>query len=225
MKNSNQIMVISGGACNGELVRRLIIEKAIDTVIVVDGGLKVVDELQIMPNYIVGDFDSIDERLLSKYKKFAENDSMDAPIIKTYSPKKDDTDTEIAIRLCIELKPQEVTIVGATGTRLDHTFANMHLLMKLLEERIPAAIYDGHNKIYLIDQPIRLYKKNLYGPYFSMLPFSETVSGITLKGFKYPLDNRKISLGTSLCISNEVVEETAQLMLKDGILLIFESLD
>lgn len=225
MKESNHVMIMSGGNCDSELVRRLILDRTIDTVIAVDGGLEIADELELIPNYIVGDFDTISQNIIEKYRKLSESTGNLVPKILEYHPEKDDTDTEIAIRLCIELKPEEVTIVGATGTRLDHTFANLHLLKMFLDEKIDAAIYDGNNKIYLTDRELRLSKKSLYGPYFSMLPFTEKVTGITLKGFQYPLTNKDISIGTSLCISNEVIEDSACVEFKQGILIVFESLD
>lgn len=225
MKESNHVMIISGGRCDCELVRRLILDKTIDTVIVVDGGLKIADELEIVPNYIVGDFDTISQDIMEKYRRLSESTGNIKPKILEFCPEKDDTDTEIAIRLCTQLKPEEVTIVGATGSRLDHTFANLHLLKMLLDEKIQAAIYDENNKIYLTDNNLRLLKKSLYGPYFSLLPFTEKVTGLTLIGFKYPLTNKEISIGTSLCISNEVIEDTAYVELEQGILIVFESMD
>lgn len=225
MKESNHVMIMSGGNCDSELIRRLILDKTIDTVIAVDGGLKIADELEIVPNYIVGDFDTISMDIMDKYRKLSEATGNLAPKILEFRPEKDDTDTEIAIRLCIDLKPEEVVIVGATGTRLDHTLANLHLLKMFLDDKIQAAIYDGNNKIYLADQEFSLSKKSLYGTYFSLLPFTEKVTGITLKGFKYPLTNRDICIGTSLCISNEVVEDTASVKFEQGILMVFESLD
>lgn len=225
MKASKHVMIISGGSCNQELTKELMRKNEIDTVIAVDGGLKICDELGRIPEYIVGDFDTIEARIIQKYGDMVNLQAANAPEILSFQPEKDDTDTEIAIRLCIKLGAQTVTIVGGTGTRLDHTFANIHLLKKLLDAGIKAAIYDKNNKIYLIDHRLELLNENIYGNYFSMLPFTEQVTGITLTGFKYPLSKKDISFGTSLCISNEVVEPSATVEFTNGILIIFESLD
>ena len=77
----------------------------------------------------------------------------------------------------------------------------------------------------MINQPKALLKKDCYGTYFSMLPFTEEVKKITLTGFKYPLYEKDIEFGTSLCISNEVIEESARVEFSEGILVIFESMD
>lgn len=225
MKVSRHVMIISGGSCDQEFAKQFLAKNSIDTVIAVDGGLKIADEIGRIPDYIVGDFDTIESDIIQKYTSMADSKCTHAPKILEFCPEKDDTDTEIAIRLCIQLGAKKVTIVGATGTRLDHTFANIHLLKMLLEAGIEAAIYDQNNKIYLINHKISLTKQNLYGNYFSMLPLTEKVTEITLKGFKYPLNRKDISFGTSLCISNEVVEDTATVELGQGILIIFESKD
>lgn len=225
MKDRNHVMIITGGACEDTLVERLIKEQQVDTVIAVDGGLKLADRLQLMPDYIVGDFDTIEPEIIERYKVLTKRHESNAPKVLSFRPEKDDTDTEIAVRLCIELKVKKVTIVGATGTRLDHTLANIHMLKNFLESGIEAAIYDCNNKIYLTDHNLVLRRDQLYGENFSMLPFTESVTGITLKGFKYPLKNKTISLGTSLCISNVVLEETASLEFDTGILIVFETLD
>lgn len=225
MNKCNHVMIISGGTCNNELICRLMKERNIDIVIAVDGGLKAVDELGIIPDYIVGDFDTIESDIIEKYRNLEQNDKEHHLKILTFQPEKDDTDTEIAVRLSIELSPKDVTIVGATGTRLDHTFANIHLLKMFLDARIDAAIYNETNKIYLIDNTLTLQKSQLYGPFFSMLPFTEKVNGITLKGFKYPLNQKDVEFGTSLCISNEVVDESATVSFEQGILIIFETMD
>lgn len=217
-------MIVTGGSCDKELTERLLEEQQVNTIIAVDGGLKILDELNLIPDYIVGDFDTIDPNIIKKYKELHAKQA-DAPIIEEFCPEKDDTDTEIAIRLCIRLQCKKVILLGATGTRLDHTFANIHLLKQLLDKGIEAYSYDKNNKIYLINQPKALLKKDCYGTYFSMLPFTEEVKKITLTGFKYPLYEKDIEFGTSLCISNEVIEESARVEFSEGILVIFESMD
>lgn len=219
----NNVMIITGGRCNKLLVARLMEELDISQVIAVDGGLKTADQLKITPDYIVGDFDTIDSETINRYRQLAKG--QEKPKVLSFQPEKDDTDTEIAIRLCIEMKADKVVLVGATGTRLDHTFANIHLLKMLLDAGIPAFIYDDNNKIYLIDRTLQIKKQDLYGNYFSMLPFTEKVTGITLTGFKYPLEQKTVHFGTSLCISNEVVKEHARVELNEGILIIFEARD
>lgn len=108
---------------------------------------------------------------------------------------------------------------------MDHSLANIHILKYALDAKIPCHIVDEYNKIYLIDDNKILYKNKMYGKYISLIPLTSRVEDITLKGFKYPLDQYSLSIGVSLGVSNEIVEETASIELKNGILIVIESRD
>ena len=84
---------------------------------------------------------------------------------------------------------------------------------------------DPQNRLYLIDGEHIFRKDAVWGKYISFLPLTQEVKGITLKGFKYPLTDRDIFIGTSLCISNELVEEEGRITLSDGVLITVESHD
>ena len=88
-----------------------------------------------------------------------------------------------------------------------------------------ASIVDPGNKLYLIDGEHHFKKKDVWGTYVSFLPLTEEVRGITLRGFKYPLTDRDISIGTSLCISNELEDEEASITFREGVLVVVESRD
>ncbi|MCI8352674.1 MAG: hypothetical protein HFJ58_03580 [Clostridia bacterium] len=101
----------------------------------------------------------------------------------------------------------------------------MHILCGCLEKELPCEIIDPHNKIYLINSKTNLEKSNIYGKYISLIPLTSKVSGVTLKGFKYPLHDYTLKIGESLGISNEVVNDVATIDIKEGILIVIESKD
>lgn len=224
-KHDKRAMIVTGGYCDKGLVTQLLEQNHVDLIIAVDGGLRIIDELGLKADYIVGDFDTIEPTIIRKYRDLTNEQEINTPVIQEFQPEKDDTDTEIAIQLCIQLSCCNVILVGATGTRLDHTFANIHLLKQLLDAGINASIYDNNNKIYLKNQSFIIHKSETYGTYFSMLPLTECVKNVTLTGFKYGLQNHNVEFGSSLCISNEVVEDTAQVEFSKGILILFETKD
>ena len=115
-----------------------------------DRGLEALYQLKIVPNHIVGDFDSVSPEILEFYKNQSQI------IFHTYHPEKDNTDTDIALKLAIGLKSSEITIMGALGRRMDHAIANIHILKDALETNIPCQILDEHNRIYLINKEITL---------------------------------------------------------------------
>lgn len=184
-----------------------------------DKGLEVLHELKILPNHIVGDFDSVSKEILQYYQNNSQI------IFHSFNPEKDNTDTDIAIQLAIKLKTTNITIIGALGKRIDHTLANIHILKYVLDAKIPCQIIDNHNKIYLIEDKHVLYKDKIYGKYISLIPLTSKVEEITLKGFKYPLNQYCLPVGVSLGISNEIVDEVATIELKNGILIVIESRD
>ena len=184
-----------------------------------DRGLEALYQLKIIPNHVVGDFDSVSPEILKFYKKQSQI------IFHTYHAEKDNTDTDIALNLAIQLKSSKITILGALGRRMDHALANIHILKDGLEANIPCQIIDEHNRIYLINTSIQLEKDKIYGKYVSLIPLTSTVEGLTLAGFKYPLHDYTLPIGTSLGISNEIVTDTAHIEMKNGILIVTESRD
>ena len=184
-----------------------------------DRGLEALYQLKMIPNHVVGDFDSVSPEILEFYKKQSQI------IFHTFHAEKDNTDTDIALQLAIRLKSSKITIMGALGKRMDHAIANIHILKDALEANIPCQILDEHNRIYLINTSIQLEKDKIYGKYVSLIPLTSTVEGLTLTGFKYPLHDYTLLIGTSLGISNEIIGDTAHIEMNNGILIVIESRD
>lgn len=188
-------------------------------VIAVDGGLSAAHSLCIKPDCIVGDFDTVAPSVLEEYEEQGIR-------ILRHIPEKDYTDTELALVEAISMEGvSEVVILGALGRRFDHALANLEILMAGLPKGITCKILDPYNKIYLIDGDRSFRKEALYGKYISFIPFTDHVRGVTLKGFKYPLQDAIMKRGVSLGISNEIPGERAELSLKEGILICIESRD
>lgn len=214
-----ETLIVSGGEIDKKFLKNNIKNIGGQNIIAVDKGLEKLHELNIVPNHIVGDFDSISKEVLQQYQKNTQI------TFHTYNPKKDNTDTEIALQLAIRLKSSAITIIGALGKRMDHSLANIHILRQALKAKIPCQIVDCHNKIYLIEDKHVLHKNKMYGKYISLLPLTSKVEELTLKGFKYPLDKYCLPVGVSLGVSNEIVEDIAIIQLKGGILIVVESKD
>ncbi len=184
-----------------------------------DKGLEALYQLKIIPNHVVGDFDSVSPEILEFYKKQSQI------IFHTFNAEKDNTDTDIALKLAIKIGSSKITILGALGKRMDHAIANIHILKDALEAKIPCQIIDEHNRIYLINKEMTLEKDKVYGKYVSLIPLTSIVEGLTLTGFKYPLSDYTLPIGTSLGISNEIITDTAHIEMKKGILIVIESRD
>ncbi len=190
-----------------------------DLLVAIDGGLRFFYDSGIVPDWIVGDFDSAEETALRFFE--AKEDISWMRLI----PEKDDTDTEAALRRAIDCGCEEIHILGATGSRLDHVFGNIALLGIGLLAGVEILLADPKNRIRMIDHSLRLTKREQYGSYVSLLPFTSSVTGVTLKGMKYPLTDVVMTCCSSLGISNEIVEEEAEISCKEGRLLVFETKD
>lgn len=194
---SKRTVIVSGGMLEEDFVLPILKSEDTEFVIGVDRGLVFLYEHGIRPDYIVGDFDSVPRKLVNYYRE-----ELDVPI-REFNPVKDASDTEIALRLCIGLRRREIWILGGTGNRIDHLWANVQCLQIALDAGVEARIVDSHNQIRLLDRGITLKREEAFGPFFSLFPLELPVEDFNIKGAKYPLKNHILRPCDSLCVSNE----------------------
>lgn len=216
-----QALIISGGHLNDVFIASYICKHPGDLTIAVDSGMSFFYRKGLIPDYIVGDFDSVEPEILRSFMDSASG----KPVILQFQPEKDETDTELAIRTAISEGCDTIHILGATGTRMDHMLGNIHLLGMAMEQGVTCIMADAHNRIRMIKDGLVIKKEEQYGNYVSLLPFTPQVTGLTLTGFKYPLDKYTLECYHSLGVSNEIVEEQAEISFQDGVLLVVESKD
>ena len=214
-----KFLIVSGGSLNKEFVTKVVGQGRYDRILAADSGMNALYAAAVTPDIIIGDFDSADKKILAF---FQQNKVID---FCTLNPEKDDTDTEFAIRESIRRGADSITIIGGTGTRLDHVLGNISLLGIGLEEGVRMELLDAHNRICMIDHSVTLKKKEQYGNYLSLIPYNGNVTGVTLKGLKYPLHDYTMGGFNSLGISNEIVDDEASIELTSGQLLVIESRD
>ncbi|MDF2606913.1 MAG: thiamine diphosphokinase, partial [Bacillales bacterium] len=171
----------------------------IDYWVGVDRGISYLLDAEIEPEIIFGDYDSLFEHHLEYIKNHKNS--------YKYNSEKDESDLELAIKWSLEQKPKNIHIFGATGGRIDHMLGNIGLLALSVNTEIPVYIIDKLNMLTLIKNGKTVINKSPEYKYISFLPFTEIVTGITLNGFKYPLLDYDLFLGSTRCISNELVEE------------------
>lgn len=210
-------LIVSGGELETEFLNKFTKTKKIDYIIAVDAGLEKLDKIKINPTHIIGDFDSINAEVLKKYS----NKNIE---ITKLNPEKDYSDTHMALKLAIKLKSDEVYILGALGKRTDHSIANIHILKEAFDNNVECKILDEKNEIQLISKGRNYVQKSNY-KYISLFPLTTEVIGITLKGFKYPLNNAILNIGHSIGVSNEIIKVNAEIEIKEGILIKIQSND
>ncbi|WZL74793.1 thiamine diphosphokinase [Clostridiaceae bacterium 35-E11] len=208
-------VIISNGDINDYIFTKKQIEHY-DLIICADGGAKHAWAMDLVPHVIVGDLDSIDENMIDYFHK------QHVQFCK-FPPNKDYTDTELAIDYALKKKVKEITFVGVIGSRMDHTIANVTLLLPLLNKGVQAKILNEHNEIIVCDGHMKIEGK--IGEYVSIIPLSEKVEGITLEGLQYPLVDATILMGESIGVSNRFVQSKAEVTIKKGKILIIKSKD
>lgn len=212
-------LIVTGGTIDIAFAKDFLSQRTYDYVIAADAGLEVLKPMHIHPDAVVGDLDTVDHKILKEYE--------DQPDIsfEIHKPEKDETDTELALLTAARQGCESVDILGALGGRMDHAIGNIQLMYQFFCQGMEVNIYDARNRLYLIGSRRTFYKEKLYGKYISFLPMTEKIEGLTLRGFKYPLQRRTIMLGTSLCISNELKHDEGLLEIESGVLLCVESHD
>ena len=222
MAEGKEILILTGGTLSKAFFSEVYRAHPDSRILCVDGALEKVYEWHIPVDIILGDFDTVSLELLEKYQKKRVPESVSA-IIEEYDPEKDLTDTHLAIERAMREKPEQIIVLGATGSRLDHVIANLHAMYECFGKETAICFVDPVCRISMMTGKRKIKKNEAYGSYLSILPFSGTAKKVTLQGVKYPVWQRDFSYGESIGISNEIVENTAQIEVEGGVLLVIEA--
>lgn len=181
-----------------------------DFIICADRGYSHARALGIVPDIIVGDFDSYTDKL-------PENIEIHRSI-----PEKDDTDAMLAVKLAIENGAEKILLYGALGGRFDHTVANIQTLTYIHNQGCEGIIEDYDNIITVQGEGEYCYPV-MEGWYFSLFALTDKLHINQLSGVKYPLSDYLLTNGFPLGVSNEITSSEAVLKIKSGLALIVRS--
>ncbi|MDO5717927.1 MAG: thiamine diphosphokinase [Tissierellia bacterium] len=184
-------------------------------IICADRGVDNAIHLGLKPELVIGDMDSISDCNLLEIRR------SNIHIIE-YNPEKDKTDMELSLDYLASNGYKDIIVLGATGTRLDHTLSNIFCLKKYKEMGIYVRIIDGHNIIQYLDDHLSFDKDDYK---YSILALSNDGIEVSLRGFYYDLDRHKIDFGSSLGISNYIYNDKADILVHRGYGLLIKSKD
>lgn len=174
-----------------------------DSLICADGGANSAFKLGLIPDFIIGDFDSVKDEILEFYKPYSK-------IIKL--KRQNDTDVEKCLKYCISKKFDEVILTGVTGDRLDHSFCNLGIVLK----------YFHSIKIKIIHQKSILSAHTGLTEFTSVKGETVSVYGIDNKtkiissGLKYPLNYVSLPFGVKESTSNIATGKIVKLSISKG---------
>jgi thiamine pyrophosphokinase len=209
------VAIVSGGTPPTEKLLRYYLNK-VDFIIAADKGSECLYNNSIIPNLILGDFDSIEKKILDDMK-------LQVKEILEFPPEKDYTDTEIAIMEAIKRGAKKIYLFGAIGSRIDHTLGNIGLLLTTKKKGAKLEIIDDNNRLYLGENNMMLSGK--YGETISFHALCDKVINFNIKGAKYNLENYNMSLLDPRAICNEFLDKPIEISYESGELLIVHSID
>ena len=187
-----------------------------DYIIAADGGLMYCGILELEPDLILGDFDSLDDEYAEAVneirKKFPDK-------VVTLPVEKDDTDMLAAVKQGLKLGYRSFRLYGANGGRLEHTIANIQVLKYLKEQQAVGYIMDGTGMILLAQNETITFRESMEG-YVNIFSLNEKAHGVTIRGLKYELEDATLSNAMPVGVSNEFVGVESEVSVKDGTLLL-----
>ena len=188
--------------------------KKSDTIICADGGAEYALEAGLVPEIVLGDFDSLP---LKYQKKLIELGTS----LQEFPTEKDFTDSELAVNYALAHGYRDLVLFGVVGTRIDHFLANITYLSKKSQDGIKVIIIDNAQIIYLVSYELDLLGKK--GDTVSLIPIEKDADGVTTRGLKWELYNERLLFGATRGVSNEFIKSKAHISIKKGTLLVIHS--
>ena len=178
-----------------------------DFVIAADAGYRTCRREGIVPDLLLGDFDSMEQP--------------DFPNIHRSPVEKDDTDTMLAVKTALEEGCDTVYIYGGTGgKRLDHTLANLQTLLFLCRRGARGYLYDNEFVWTVIENESLTVEKTVEWGLFSAFCLGDRAEGIDEVGFQYPLSDAVLTPEFPLGVSNHILEPAAVITVRRGALAV-----
>ena len=189
-----------------------------DLCIAVDGGYEYCTLLEITPDYVVGDFDSVGEEGASQIQKLSQEDEEKVIILPV---EKDDTDMLAALKLGLSEGYQSFRIYGGMGGRLEHTIANIQSLLYLKEHQAVGYLMDGTGMILVAQNETVSFQESLEG-YLSLFSMGEKAV-VTIENMKYELEKHTVTNRFPIGISNEFIGKKGAVTVHEGAVMIIIS--
>nr|WP_314276829.1 thiamine diphosphokinase [uncultured Peptostreptococcus sp.] len=208
-------LVLNGHIDDYDHIRKVIKDNIYELIIAVDGGANHLYKMGIVPNYILGDLDSIDNDVRSYY----ENSNV---VFKKFPSKKDETDSQLAVLLVEEVGLLGIDIYAGLGGRIDHELANIQLLYYILDRGMYPRIISDKEEIYILKDDEMNLKGNI-GDIVSIIPIRGDVRGLTLTNMEYSVDELDLKYSVTRGISNVMNSEDVFINVRDGCILVIKN--
>ncbi len=203
----SRCVIIGGGDCSVEQLKENITDN--DYIICADSGFDITVNSKIASDLLIGDFDSI--------KSFyGDIEKITLPV------EKDLTDCEAAYKEGVKRGFSNFLLLGGTGGRFEHTFANISIMARASKEGNSFIIIDDKHTFYSItNSSIKIpFSANKQ---ISVFAFGEKACGVTENGFHYSIKDYTLNPFVPMGISNDIVDDYGEIIVEDGTLIIIET--
>lgn len=195
---------------NGQVTEREIAiakENRFDLVVAADGGISNAERFGFVPDTVVGDFDSLPP---DSQKRFPDTRFV-------HLPSQEQCDLEKALIFCEKEGITAVTLLGATGNRLDHTLGNLSLFTRY-DGDLALRILTPEAEVFIVREHKEL--EGVPGQGVSLVPMGKARL-VTTTGLKYPLSGETLAFGQREGTSNEFSSNHCTVSLTGGLLFLF----
>lgn len=210
--NMKKCIILANGKPPKKKIFRYFQKLGYQTLICADGGANSALKMQLDPDFIIGDLDSISDEALKRFRNSAK-------IIRL--KRQNDTDVEKCLKYAIKNKFDDVLLLGATGNRLDHTFCNLGIVLKFFPQ-INISLVAENSFLKPFERNVNL--KTHPGETISIYGISQKTK-ITSVGLKYELKNSTMAFGVKESTSNVAKKRIIKLNITDGIVFVIRDVN
>jgi len=204
-------LVPAGGPLRADARLRRLASRA-DLVVAADGGLRHAADLEVRPDLLVGDLDSVSDEDVRRWPDVA---------VECHATDKDALDLELAIDAALREGASRVWVMGAFGGRFDQTLATALIAARWAEKGLDIALLDGIHDAYPLPNGRRFDEPLPDGTVFSLLAVSDRAR-VDVDGAAYPLAGAKLPRGVGLGLSNVARHGPTVAVAEGAVLLIVE---
>jgi len=205
------VIIANGHLSNPAEARRRI--RPGDRIICADGGTHHAHVMGLTPDVVVGDMDSLDPGLRTELEATGVQ-------FEVFPTRKDETDLELALQLAIAEGADDIEILAMLGGRLDQSLANLLLLARSEWASAWVRVTEGSQTAWPVRGDQETTIKGICGDLLSLVPLTSLVTGVTLEGVEWPLNDATLRFGSTLTLSNTLTAPTARLRVEDGLVLV-----
>ena len=211
-KTEKACIIIANGDLPAKSVINYLKKNGVDTIIAADGGANSAFKLGLVPDYIIGDFDSIKPEVQKYF-------SVHSDFIQY--KRQNDTDVEKSLKFAVKKKFDVAYLLGGTGDRLDHTICNLGIVLKFFD-KIKVVLIHGKTILCPYDEDVVL--QTVPNETISLYAFDDKTF-ITSKGLKYPLKNCNLKFGEKESTSNVATGREVALNISGGKIFVIRNLN